>query len=289
MARVVVRERGATSYGSGTLVDVQPDYGLVVTNWHVVRDAAGGIQVVFPDGFRSEAHLLKSDRTWDLAALRIRPPSISPVTIATVAPRPGEPLTIAGYGQGTYRTTTGRCTQYVAPGPNTPYEMVELGAQARQGDSGGPIFNRQGQLAGVLFGAAHGTTSGSYCGRVRWFLASLAPDVPTPPTRQSQQEQIVAVAPPQQRSIRAEPRHLPAESRVMAPGTIAARRSRPVGGPPREQPRPVRSRADAALTGEPITWRQIAGTSLYDQVKTIFAAIGVVTILFQLSRLLSDD
>jgi hypothetical protein len=68
---------------------------------------------------------------------------------------------------------SGHCTQYVAPGANLPFEMVELSAEARQGDSGGPIFNERGELAGVLFGASQGTTSGSYCGRVSAFLAAF--------------------------------------------------------------------------------------------------------------------
>jgi hypothetical protein len=55
--------------------------------------------------------------------------------------------------------------------------MVELDVEARQGDSGGPIFNDRGELAGVLFGAGQGTTLGSFGGRVESFLASLAPDI----------------------------------------------------------------------------------------------------------------
>ena len=55
--------------------------------------------------------------------------------------------------------------------------MVELDVEARQGDSGGPIFNQQGELAGVLFGAGEGTTIGSFAPRVESFLASLAPDI----------------------------------------------------------------------------------------------------------------
>ncbi len=54
--------------------------------------------------------------------------------------------------------------------------MVELSAAARNGDSGGPIFNSRGELAGVLFGAASGRTTGSYCGRVRWFLGPIIDD-----------------------------------------------------------------------------------------------------------------
>ncbi len=177
VVRVVVPDRdGATSLGSGALVAVTEQHGLVVTNWHVVRDAAGPIVVAFPDGFRSGATLLKTDRDWDLAALAIWRPQAAPIPLASEPPRPGEPLAIAGYGSGQYRMIAGRCTQYVAPARNQPFEMVELSAPARQGDSGGPILNSRGELAGVLFGTTGGSTMGSYCGRVRWFLTSVIGD-----------------------------------------------------------------------------------------------------------------
>ncbi|MCA9261939.1 MAG: trypsin-like serine protease, partial [Planctomycetales bacterium] len=101
----------------------------------------------------------------------------APASIARAAPQPGDRLTICGYGSGTYRAASGRCTQYYAPGPQLPEHVVELDVQARQGDSGGPIFNDRGELAGVLFGASSGTTLGSFGGRVTTFLASLAPDI----------------------------------------------------------------------------------------------------------------
>ena len=177
VVRVVVPDRDrATSLGSGALVAVTDQHGLVVTNWHVVRDAAGPIVIYFPDGFRSGATLLKTDRDWDLAALAIWRPYATPIPLAAEPPRPGEPLAIAGYGSGQYRLIAGRCTQYVAPARNQPFEMVELSAPARQGDSGGPILNGRGELAGVLFGTSGGSTTGSYCGRVRWFLTSVIDD-----------------------------------------------------------------------------------------------------------------
>ncbi len=179
VVRVVVSDRDGTSLGSGSLVAVNESSGLVLTNWHVVRDAAGPIIVVFPDGFRSGAYLLRTDRDWDLAALAIRRPNVAPIAISNVAPRPGEELTIAGYGSGLYRAVTGRCTQYVSPGGNQPFEMVELAAPARNGDSGGPILNKRGELAGVLFGSSFGRTAGSYCGRLRWFLRARRRRFPT--------------------------------------------------------------------------------------------------------------
>lgn len=175
VARIVVPEKDGISYGSGTLVDARGQFGLVISNWHVVRDAAGQITVEFPDGHKSPAEVIKTDKDWDLAALSIYRPRASPVPVSPAAPQPGDSLTIAGYGSGDWRITSGRCTQYLAPGVNFPHEMVELAAEARQGDSGGPILNDRGELAGVLFGSGPGYTSGSYGGRVLKFLATVVP------------------------------------------------------------------------------------------------------------------
>lgn len=173
VVRIIVDDGNGTSYGSGTLIARSEKVSMVITNWHVIRDAKGEITVAFPDGFRSSARVAKKDRNWDLAALVIWTPKVDAVPIAARAARPGDPLAIAGYGSGQYRMTAGKCTQYVAPGLNFPYEMLELSVEARQGDSGGPILNEQGELAGVLFGAGRGTTSGSYSGRVQQFLDPL--------------------------------------------------------------------------------------------------------------------
>ncbi len=178
VVRVIAAESDGTSMGSGSLVAVDANHGLVVTNWHVVRDTTGPITVVFPDGFRSGALILRVDRDWDLAALAIQKPNVQPLRVATETPQPGEPLTIAGYGpEGIYRAVGGRCTEYLSPGKNLPAELVEVDVQARRGDSGGPIYNNRGEIAGVLFGAGGnfltgGYTMGSYCGRVRQFLAA---------------------------------------------------------------------------------------------------------------------
>jgi hypothetical protein len=214
VVRVSVADGGGSySMGSGTLVAVQGSRGLVVTNWHVVRDAVAPPEVIFPDGFRSAAVVARLDSAWDLAALVIWRPRARPVAISPHPPRPGEPLTIAGYGSGNYRMATGRCTQYLSPGGQHGFELVELSTPARQGDSGGPIFNSRGELAGVLFGSSMGTTSGSFCGRVDRFLSpviarleQLEPTTPElqgepgmqgQPEMQVEQEQMIAARPAQ--------------------------------------------------------------------------------------------
>jgi serine protease Do len=170
IVRVRASESGGASFGSGTLVGQTEKHGIVLTNWHVVRDATGQISVRFPNGFRSAATVLDTDKTWDLAALMIWRPDVEPVAIADAKPQSGDRLTIAGYGSGAYREATGNVTQFVSPGDNHPFEMVEVNVEARSGDSGGPILDEEGQMAGVLFGSAKGHTNGSYSPRVLWFI-----------------------------------------------------------------------------------------------------------------------
>ena len=57
---------------------------------------------------------------------------------------------------------------------------MDHAAGARQGDSGGPILNDRGELAGVLFGQNSGRTIGSCSTRLRTFLASVGSSGFTP-------------------------------------------------------------------------------------------------------------
>lgn len=288
VVRVIVPERGATSYGSGTLVDVQGEHGLVVTNWHVVSDAVSPPTVLFADGFRSLAQVVKADRDWDLAALVIWRPSVEPVPVATEPPRPGELLAIAGYGQGPYRLASGRCTNYLAPNTRLPREMVELAAAARQGDSGGPIFNRRGELAGVLWGEGSGYTMGSYCGRVRRFLSTVVPHGDPPTDAQP----LVAV-PPRAVVRRGAPGALvSAASQVAASdtghawqhaaGTTLSRR--PESAVDVRSPDAMSGVSASAGDAQLFDWRALAGRTRAEQGKTLLAVIGAIALVLRARR-----
>ena len=173
VARIVAPEPSGTSMGTGVLVDVNRTQGLVLTNWHVIRSTRSAVLVQFPDGFQSAGTVVRFDEPWDLAAIAIWKPNALPISLAPQPPQVGEPLTIAGYGRGSFRAQTGPCTQYLAPGTGYPLEFVELQATARQGDSGGPILNARGELSGVLFGQTEGRTVGSCSTRLRAFLAGV--------------------------------------------------------------------------------------------------------------------
>lgn len=303
VVRIIVPDRDSTSLGSGALVAVSQYHGLVVTNWHVVRDAAGPITVAFPDGFRSPATLLRTDKDWDLAALAIWRPNVAPIPLAEAPPQLGEPLAIAGYGDGPYRAIAGRCTQYVSPGGNLPYEMVELSAPARNGDSGGPIFNSRGELAGVLFGSARGETAGSYSGRVRLFLTPvmndfqrLQPDVATIAARTGNNPSGAFAAaartpnpasPAPLASIPAGPgnvgRNTASSAWASAQPVSVQREAAGALSPVSDSGIPAALQAPTAEAGQ-----QVPGeTGFWEQIKNVLAAVGAVAILFHALRLLS--
>ncbi len=174
--------------GSGTLVGET----TVVTNWHVVTPQPGEppvthVEVHFPGGFASLARIECVDAEWDLAALTVARPPVAPVAIALEPPAPGEVLTLVGFGpDGVLRQQSGELVRYEAPSSSPGVrEIVTCRAVARNGDSGGPIFDPRGCLAGVQFGTADGLTSGAHCGRLRQFLGRCLGWRPAPPRAQA--------------------------------------------------------------------------------------------------------
>jgi hypothetical protein len=162
----------AKDCGSGVLVEARDGRSKVLTAWHVVRDGRNTITLRWPDGTSGPARVVAWDSAWDLAVLSAAAPSAAPVPIAARPPAVGDRLTLAGYGPVpfTYREASGEVTQFVGPMGRYPMHMVEIRAAARQGDSGGPIFNDRGELVAVLFGEARGLTAGSHVTEIRRML-----------------------------------------------------------------------------------------------------------------------
>lgn len=173
VCRVIATHDGNKAHGSGVLVRVSGAKGLVLTNDHVVADRSGGVHVAWPDGSGSAAKVVAIDRTWDLAALVVDKPGATPVSLASGNAKVGDVLTIAGYGSGEYREQRGAVTQYLSPVRMSAYHWVEIEASARKGDSGGPMLNASGELAGVLWGQGGGLTAGSCASKVRQFLKEV--------------------------------------------------------------------------------------------------------------------
>jgi len=190
VVRIIAFDPNGQSFGTGSYVGTYGEYGIILTNWHVIAETKEDenlVHVHFPFGFSSFGAIIKSDKTWDLALIVIsKPPqSLPTLPISQMPPKPGDPLWIAGFGSGSYRIAGGRCVRYLAP-PDKPgvYEIVEVSVSARKGDSGGPILNQKGELAGVLFGSDMiRNTAGSYSEQVNRFLMDTHSKIERLPSR----------------------------------------------------------------------------------------------------------
>jgi S1-C subfamily serine protease len=148
---------GARALGSGVLAGADERFGYVLTAHHVVKDAEGQPKVRFANGNVQPGHILKTDSAADLAVIRIDRPEIPPVEWAVASPTKGDELVAAGFGSnGKYQEATGPLVGFSARTDDTPDWMI-LQAQVRSGDSGGPVFTKDGKLAGVLWGCNDNT------------------------------------------------------------------------------------------------------------------------------------
>lgn len=168
VVRIWHTQGGSSSGGTGTLV--APD--LIVTCAHLF-DGQGTTRIIFANGYETTGELLAVDTVHDLAAVRISPVKTQPVAIAADYPKRGERVYSAGYGGSgdRYAVNAGSTDGYVVarnqPGPET----LTISGMARQGDSGGPMLNEQGELVGVIFGTDGATVYGTCCTRIDRFLS----------------------------------------------------------------------------------------------------------------------
>jgi hypothetical protein len=51
-------------------------------------------------------------------------------------------------------------------------DHIVISTPARQGDSGGPVFNEAGEVAGILWGSEGRNTYATHAGRIQQWLAT---------------------------------------------------------------------------------------------------------------------
>jgi hypothetical protein len=147
---------GDGSLGSGSLIAKDDEIGEVLTCSHLFDQSTANIIVEFPDGKQWFAKIVDRDRGSDLALLKIRTPTQAPIPLASS--QPGGTLRACGFGgnQG-LRCASGRITgSAMAAGASSP--SLKMFAAVRPGDSGGPVLNEAGEVAGVIWGVRDGET-----------------------------------------------------------------------------------------------------------------------------------
>lgn len=141
---------------TGTGFAVQEGY--VVTNYHVV-DGAGkitiqGVTDIFNESV--EAQVVAMDKDNDLAILKIKGDALEwslPYAIKTFTSDVGEDVWVLGYPLTStmgdeIKLTTGVISS--RSGYEGSVTMYQISAPAQPGNSGGPVFDKEGNLIGVV-------------------------------------------------------------------------------------------------------------------------------------------
>jgi serine protease Do len=142
-------KRKATSLGSGVIIDPA---GYIVTNNHVVQDA-DEINVILQDDTNLSATVVGRDKKTDLALLKVTPKK----SLAAVAwgdsdkVRVGDWIMAIGNPFGLGGTvTTGIISARARDINSGPYDdYLQTDAPINRGNSGGPMFNMDGEVIGI--------------------------------------------------------------------------------------------------------------------------------------------
>lgn len=143
------RPRRATSLGSGFIVDPK---GFVVTNNHVIQDA-DEISVILHDDTRLKAELVGRDPKTDLAVLKVVYDGELPVAslgdsdsidVGDWVIAIGNPFGLGGTVTAGIISARGRDIN------SGPYDdFLQTDASINRGNSGGPMFNMDGEVIGI--------------------------------------------------------------------------------------------------------------------------------------------
>ncbi|NNM71450.1 DegQ family serine endoprotease [Enterovirga aerilata] len=142
-------QRRSSSLGSGFVIDSS---GIVITNNHVIG-TANEIFVGFNDGTKLKAEIVGKDDKLDLAVLRVKPDKpLKAVPFGdSETMRPGDwviaignPFGLGGSVSAGIISARGR---NIESGPYDNY--IQTDAAINKGNSGGPLFNMNGEVIGI--------------------------------------------------------------------------------------------------------------------------------------------
>ena len=141
--------RKSTSLGSGFVIDPA---GLVVTNNHVIEDAEE-ITVILQDDTNLKAKIIGRDKKTDLALLKVEPKKPLPAVKwgDSDKARVGDWVLAIGNPFGLGGTVTAGIISASKRDINSgPYDSyLQTDASINRGNSGGPMFNLDGEVIGV--------------------------------------------------------------------------------------------------------------------------------------------
>ena len=141
--------RRVNSLGSGFIIDAS---GIVVTNNHVISEA-DEVNVILNDGSRLKAEIIGRDQKTDLALLRVKPDKplkavkfgdSEKMRLGEWVIAIGNPFSLGG------TVTAGIVSARNRDINSGPYDnYIQTDAAINRGNSGGPLFNLDGEVIGI--------------------------------------------------------------------------------------------------------------------------------------------
>lgn len=151
---VTTGDQVSGSLGTGFLVDRD---GHILTNAHVVGESTSGVTVTFENGEELPAKVLGRDEALDVAVLKIAsiPAGAAIIPLGSIRTlEVGDPLVAIGNPLGYRQTVTTGIVSALkrtidSPNDTTIQNVIQTDAAINQGNSGGPLIDRQGRVVGI--------------------------------------------------------------------------------------------------------------------------------------------
>ena len=148
----------SSSLGSGFLIS---ENGIIITNWHVIK-GCDDIQIYFPSSKKNyKASISLKDAVNDLAILRLADFNYTndfktaiPFTLAQSKEiKLGQDVFTLGFPLGDILGTTAKLSSGTISslfGIKDDPRLTQISNPVQPGNSGGPLFNRNGEIVGVV-------------------------------------------------------------------------------------------------------------------------------------------
>ena len=155
----IERVQETSSLGSGVIVDA--DNGLILTNYHVIKDAYE-IKVTLTDGRELQAEIIGRDADTDVAVIQVRGENLVQVPMADSSKlRVGDFVVAIGNPFGLGQTVTSGIVSALGRsglGIESIEDFIQTDASINLGNSGGALVNLRGELVGIntaIYGAGN--------------------------------------------------------------------------------------------------------------------------------------
>jgi S1-C subfamily serine protease len=154
--------------GTGVVID---DKGNILTNWHVAGSQAK-LRVTYMDGTESNGIVVGAQPEKDLAVIRTPtiPDDLQPATMASSTTlNPGDEVEAIGFPFGigpsaSDGVVSGLHRAFVDEHKRQLTDLIQFDAAANPGNSGGPLFNADGEVVGIVTAILNPTGARTFAG-----------------------------------------------------------------------------------------------------------------------------